>query len=249
MASNDSSQDFVLHKLQQGWRSWLGVKSDFLDWYCQTNGGFDPMPLPHLHWRFPWTCLLCGAAEAQKGWDIVRAGCRQGVPLSTAEQNEKEGPRDVDEWTRIAGALSQSLVGQCPLVSPSKVMRFLAYEAQGDCFLDFLGEVGIMYESCPTRSTFSSLGKITNNGWQVFAGPSYWSVGHQHGGTLPCRLAKATDQCTVKLLDVEQERVYFPAGFLPVPGNDEHSWGRTACPRVPAMLLSTRHSTHIPNLT
>lgn len=71
------------------------------------------------------------------------------------------------------GALSHSLVGQCPLASPSRVMTFLAYETQSDCFLDFLGEVSIMYENCPTRSAFSSLGKIANNGWQVFAGPSY----------------------------------------------------------------------------
>lgn len=50
-------------------------------------------------------CQLCGTAEAQKAWDSVRAGCLQGVFLIPAEYNEKEGPWDVDEWTRIAWVL------------------------------------------------------------------------------------------------------------------------------------------------
>lgn len=71
---------------------------------------------------------------------------------SLAQQNIMR-KKDLGMWMNgpgQLGALFQSLVGQCPLATPSRVMTFLTYEAQDDCFLDFLGEVGIMYESCPT---------------------------------------------------------------------------------------------------
>lgn len=102
----------------KGWRSWLGVKSDFLDWHCQTNGRFDPMPLPHLHWRFPWTCLLCGTAEAQKGWDTVRAGC---PPEHSRTEWERRtlgyGWMDQDSWGLCPSPLWDSVLWYLPVGS------------------------------------------------------------------------------------------------------------------------------------
>lgn len=117
MASKDAGQDFILHKLQQQGRSpWLGVKSDFLDWHCQANGRFVPMPSPH--WGSPWTRPLGGTAEGQKGLRRCQGRMFSGCPwtdsplsfvlLSTAQYDEKEGSRDGDEWDRIAGVLYPS---------------------------------------------------------------------------------------------------------------------------------------------
>lgn len=167
------------------------------------------------------------------------------VPESTEDWDDRKGPGDEGRWAGQLGILSQFIAGWCSLASPSRVMPLWDYETQGECFLDFLGQLGTMSEICrPSQLCGMDV-------WQASAVPCWMSVSDQHERVLPWGTGEATNKCTVKLLDGEQETVGFPSGLKPTHGHDEHPSGRTACSSeyqpCPSTLCQL-DTPHIPNL-